>query len=115
MPAPARIFPHPVASLDQRCDDRGDVACIDQIVERNGEVGVRNKILTIMDYDDGVGPFRRIAGGQVDRLLAVLGKRCTLHLHGFDTPCGGTASLAPLGARVSVSPALRVLTERITG
>ena len=113
MPAPAGIFAHPVAGLDQRRHNRWNVARVDQVVEGDGEIGVGDEILAIMDDDQGIGPSRRIAGGQIDPLLAALSKRRALDLHGFDAPGGSATRLTPLGARVAIGPALRILTERI--
>ena len=115
MLAPAGIFAHPVAGLDQRRYNGWNVARVDQVVERDREIGVGDEILAVMDDDQGIGPSRRIAGGQIDLLLAALSKRRALDLHGFDTPGGSAARLTPLGARVAVGPALRILTERIAG
>src|SRR3954453_21727008 len=66
-----------------------------------------------MNDDQGIGLSRCIAGGQVDPLLTALSKRRAFDLHGFDTPGGSAAWLAPLWARVAVGPALGILTERI--
>ena len=106
MPAPAGIFAHPVAGLDQRRHNRWNVARVDQVVERDGEIGVGDEILAIMDDNQGIGPSRRIACGQIDPLLAALSKCRALDLHGFDTPGGSATRLTPLGARVAIGPAL---------
>src|SRR5918993_4404441 len=112
MPAPAGIFAHPVAGLDQRDHNRGNVACIDQVIEGDGEIGIGDKILAVMDDDQGIGPSCRIARGQVDPLLAALSKRSTLDLYSFDAPSGSATRLTPLRARVAIGSALRILTER---
>src|ERR671912_1878029 len=98
MPAPAGIFAHPVAGLDQRDHNRGDVARVDQVVEGDGEIGIGDKILAVMDDDQGVRLSCRIARGQVDPLLAALSKRSALDLNGFDAPGGCATRLTPLGA-----------------
>ncbi len=113
MAAAARVFAGAVARLHQGGHHRRDVAGVDQVVERDRQVGIGHEVVAVMDDHERAGGLGGIARRQIDPLGADLVEDPALDPDRLDAPRRRTAWRAPGRPGIAEGAADRVLAEGI--